>query len=53
MTRVAIDLLGGDAGPQVVADAIASYLHSSYGNHVTFCVVGPTTSHTNSFASGG
>ncbi|HEV8023646.1 MAG TPA: hypothetical protein VGP37_02015 [Candidatus Nanopelagicales bacterium] len=41
MTRVAIDLLGGDAGPQVVADAIASYVHSSYGNHVTFCVVGP------------
>jgi len=41
MPRVAIDLLGGDAGPEVVADAIASYLDAPGDERTEVCVVGP------------
>lgn len=47
MTRVAIDLLGGDAGPEVVADALAGFLRASSSfedretSHISLCVVGP------------
>jgi len=48
MARIAVDLLGGDTGPGVVVDAIASILsganvsdnHSS-PSHLTVCIVGP------------
>lgn len=39
MTRIAIDLLGGDAGPGVVADALVDYLSDPDSARV--CVVGP------------
>jgi len=47
MTRVAIDLLGGDAGPGVVADALAQFLRQpaspdvDRSSPVSLCVVGP------------
>jgi glycerol-3-phosphate acyltransferase PlsX len=41
MTRVAIDFFGGDAGPEVVADAIASYLNECGDDRVSLCIVGP------------
>ena len=39
MPRIAIDLLGGDTGPGVVAEAIAQYLIESHDASV--CIVGP------------
>lgn len=39
MPRIAIDLLGGDAGPGVVADALAEYVNQPHSGSV--CVVGP------------
>ncbi len=39
MPRIAIDLLGGDAGPAIVADALAAYLNQPHGGSV--CLVGP------------
>lgn len=39
MTRVAVDLLGGDAGPGVVADALAEFLTDP--GETSVCVVGP------------
>lgn len=41
MTRVAIDLLGGDAGPGVVADALASFVSAPTADDVSLCIVGP------------
>lgn len=41
MTRVAIDLLGGDAGPGVVADAVATFSRDSATRDVALCIVGP------------
>lgn len=44
MPRIAIDLLGGDAGPGVVADAIALFLNRARegGQESSVCIVGPT-----------
>src|SRR6056297_797895 len=41
MPRVAIDFFGGDAGPEVVADAVAAYLHDCADDQVNLCIVGP------------
>jgi glycerol-3-phosphate acyltransferase PlsX len=40
MPRIAVDLLGGDAGPGVVADALAHYLAEPHAGSV--CIVGPS-----------
>lgn len=39
MPRIAVDLLGGDAGPAVVADALTHFLNDSAGSSI--CIVGP------------
>lgn len=48
MTRVAVDLLGGDSGPDVVADALVGLLDrdrldslDAYVDDLSVCIVGP------------
>ncbi len=41
MPRIAIDLLGGDAGPGVVADALADLCASPDSDSISLCIVGP------------